>query len=72
MAEETSSTKLFTLAEVEKHNTNRSTWLCIHNSVYDVTEFLNEVRFILYFICTNQSEFKVQLRNSFIWSDMST
>lgn len=40
MAEET---KLFTLAEVAKHNTNRSTWLCIHNSIYDVTEFLNEV-----------------------------
>lgn len=56
MAEETSSTKLFTLAEVEKHNTNRSTWLCIHNSVYDVTEFLNEVRFILYFfVQINQS-----------------
>uniref|UniRef100_A0A336LQE5 Cytochrome b5 n=2 Tax=Culicoides sonorensis TaxID=179676 RepID=A0A336LQE5_CULSO len=39
MAEET---KLFTLAEVAQHNTNRSTWLCIHNNVYDVTEFLNE------------------------------
>lgn len=48
MAEETNSTKLFTLAEVAKHNTNRSTWLCIHNSVYDVTEFLNEVRLNIY------------------------
>ncbi|XP_063701435.1 cytochrome b5 [Culicoides brevitarsis] len=38
----TAEIKLFTLAEVAKHNTNRSTWLCIHNNVYDVTEFLNE------------------------------
>lgn len=39
MAEET---KTFTLAEVAKHNTNKSTWLNIHNTIYDVTEFLNE------------------------------
>lgn len=38
-----SETKLYTLAEVSKHNTNKSVWLVIHNSIYDVTEFLNEV-----------------------------
>ncbi|GAB0090211.1 hypothetical protein DMENIID0001_049080 [Sergentomyia squamirostris] len=37
-----SETKLYTMAEVAKHNTNKTTWICIHNSIYDVTEFLNE------------------------------
>jgi cytochrome b5 len=40
MAEET---KLFTLAQVKEHHTNKSAWLAIHNQVYDVTAFLNEV-----------------------------
>ncbi|XP_017771509.1 PREDICTED: cytochrome b5 [Nicrophorus vespilloides] len=34
--------KQFTLAEVKKHNDNHSTWIIIHNEVYDVTKFLNE------------------------------
>ncbi|XP_030382727.1 cytochrome b5 [Scaptodrosophila lebanonensis] len=34
--------KTFTRAEVAKHNTNKDTWLLIHNSIYDVTAFLNE------------------------------
>jgi len=34
--------KEYTLAEVSKNNTNKSTWLVIHNNVYDVTAFLNE------------------------------
>ncbi|XP_055390618.1 cytochrome b5 [Condylostylus longicornis] len=34
--------KEYTLAEVLEHNSNKSTWLVIHNNVYDVTEFLNE------------------------------
>ncbi|CAH0553534.1 unnamed protein product [Brassicogethes aeneus] len=32
----------YTLAEVQKHNDNKSTWIVIHNNVYDVTNFLNE------------------------------
>lgn len=36
-------TKLFSRAEVSKHSDNKSTWLIIHNSVYDVTKFLGEV-----------------------------
>lgn len=43
-----SETKLYTLAEVSKHNTNKSVWLVIHNSIYDVTQFLNEVCFLLF------------------------
>ncbi|XP_059620412.1 cytochrome b5 [Phlebotomus argentipes] len=37
-----SEVKLYTLAEVAKHNSNKTTWIVIHNSIYDVTEFLNE------------------------------
>ncbi|CAG9857337.1 unnamed protein product [Phyllotreta striolata] len=33
---------LYTLAEVKKHNDNKSTWIVIHNNIYDVTAFLNE------------------------------
>lgn len=34
--------KTYSLAEISAHNTNKSTWLVIHNGIYDVTEFLNE------------------------------
>lgn len=36
--------KLFTLAEVSKHNTKEDLWLIIHDKVYDVTKFQLEVR----------------------------
>nr|CAI5817370.1 unnamed protein product [Callosobruchus analis] len=36
------STKQFALEEVKKHSDNKSTWVVIHNNVFDVTEFLNE------------------------------
>lgn len=36
-------TKTFTLAEIEKHNEKNSAWLLIHNAVYDVTKFMEEV-----------------------------
>lgn len=35
-------TKKYTYAEVKSHNDSKSSWLVIHNNVYDVTEFLNE------------------------------
>ncbi|XP_043275079.1 cytochrome b5 isoform X2 [Venturia canescens] len=35
-------TKYFTRAEVAKHNDSKECWLIIHNSVYNVTAFLNE------------------------------
>jgi cytochrome b involved in lipid metabolism len=37
------SEKTFRLAEVAKNNDSKKTWLVIHNGVYDVTAFLNEV-----------------------------
>lgn len=36
-------TKYYTLAEVAKHKTNNDVWMVVHNNVYNVTEFLNEV-----------------------------
>ncbi|KAH0564319.1 cytochrome b5 isoform X1 [Cotesia glomerata] len=37
-----STTKFYSRAEVATHNDSKSTWLIIHNSIYDVTSFLNE------------------------------
>lgn len=37
------ATKQFTYEEVKKHVDAQSNWIVIHNNVYDVTEFLNEV-----------------------------
>jgi len=39
MAQET---KKFTKKEVESHKDKKSTWIIIHDNVYDVTEFLEE------------------------------
>ena len=36
-------TKVYTLKEVEKHNTDNDVWMVIHDRVYDLTKFLNEV-----------------------------
>ena len=38
--------KNFSWEEVKRHNTAESTWVVVHNNVYDVTEFLDEVRVI--------------------------
>ena len=35
--------KQFTLEEVAEHNSRKSAWLIIHDKVYDVTKFLEEV-----------------------------
>lgn len=40
---EVEEVKLFSLAEVSKHNSNRTAWITVHNDVFDVTQFLNEV-----------------------------
>ena len=38
------SVKLFTLDEVKSHNNGKSCWLSIHDKVYDVSKFIDEVR----------------------------
>ena len=40
---EETATKKFSLEEVKKHNVAGSSWLVIHNQVFDVTKFLDEV-----------------------------
>lgn len=42
------SVKLFTRAEVAKHADSMDTWIIIHNKVYNVTPFLNEVTIFFY------------------------
>lgn len=44
------SVKKYSLADIASHNTNQKAWIVIHNNIYDVTEFLNEVKMnILYY-----------------------
>ena len=41
------SSKLISMKEVEEHNSvggQKSIWMVIHDKVYDVTNFLDEVR----------------------------
>lgn len=38
-----SGEKIYTLEEIKSHNDGRSCWLVIHDKVYDVTKFLEEV-----------------------------
>ena len=33
----------YTWEEIQKHNTNTSLWVVVHNKVYDVTRFMEEV-----------------------------
>ncbi len=40
-------TTQYSLEEVAKHNEKKSVWLLIHDNVYDVTKFLEEVYFLL-------------------------
>jgi len=42
MADSGKTLKRYTLAEVEGHNEKKSSWLVIHDNVYDVTSFLEE------------------------------
>lgn len=47
MTESETSVKTYSLEEISKHNSNQSSWIVIHNNIYDVTKFLNEVSHIL-------------------------
>ncbi|KXZ52484.1 hypothetical protein GPECTOR_9g528 [Gonium pectorale] len=37
-----SETKVFSLADIKQHMSDKSCWLVVHGKVYDVTEFLEE------------------------------
>lgn len=39
-----SSVKYFTLEEIKQHNMSKDTWIIIHDKVYNITSFLEEVR----------------------------
>lgn len=44
MAEQSDqAVKYYTLEEIRRHNHSKSTWLILHQKVYDVTKFLEEV-----------------------------
>lgn len=38
-----SETKEISLSDLQKHKDGKSCWMAIHNTVYDVTKFLEEV-----------------------------
>nr|CAB3235063.1 cytochrome b5-like [Phallusia mammillata] len=42
MSTQGKETKVFRLEEVKKHNDVKSSWIIVHNKVYDVTKFLEE------------------------------
>lgn len=42
--QEDSGVKYYTRAEVQAHNMSKDTWLIIHDKVYDITGFMEEVR----------------------------
>lgn len=44
--------KYYTLEEVRMHNMSNDTWLIIHNKIYDITSFLEEVRSTFFFTYT--------------------
>lgn len=46
----TTETKIFRIEEVKKHNSVKSSWVIIHNKVYDITKFLEDVSFILIYV----------------------
>ena len=51
--EEVSDTKVFSLEEVKKHakgGSEKEVWMVIHDNVYDVTKFLDEVRGFFQFL----------------------
>ena len=41
----TTETKIFRIEEVKIHNSVKSSWVIIHNKVYDITKFLEDVSF---------------------------
>lgn len=49
--------KKYTMAEVKEHSSPTDVWTVIHDKVYDVTKFLNEVSLLdLYFFFANNNK----------------
>lgn len=63
------SVKKFTMAEVKEHNTSTDLWTVIHDKVYDVTKFQNEVSVILFLfrLLTLRMNYDVIIRNAILY-----
>lgn len=44
---------VYSSEEVAKHSTKNDLWLVVHNKVYNVTEFVQEVKFIHLYLTTS-------------------
>lgn len=44
--------KTYSLQEVAEHNEKKSVWIVVHDNVYDVTPFLDEVSWALFRLST--------------------
>lgn len=62
--------RYYRLSEIEEQNSFKSTWIIIHNKVYDVTKFLEEVR-SWFWVCRDSENEPEQEINEFerVWSD---
>ena len=58
----TTETKIFRLEEVKKHNSVKSSWVVIHNKVYDITKFLEDVSFIFTYMLNYVFKSNVKFR----------
>lgn len=59
--------KLYSMEDVKKNCENNQTWVVINNSIYNVTEFLNEVReYVISFVVSNN--FVVSFENIFLYA----
>lgn len=47
--------KCYTLEEIRVHNMSSDTWLIIHDKVYDISSFLEEVRKTFYSLVAHTS-----------------
>ena len=51
--------KYYTLEDIRVHNMSNDTWLIIHDKVYDITSFLEEVRDNQYFWVATKNIFSI-------------
>ena len=62
MSEEAEQNELskYTWEEVAKHRTSESLWIVIHDKVYDVTKFMEEVGYCILEIILRSQLFQLQ------------